>query len=761
MPGNYRKCMCFERIGFHRRSPSYLMIISTARVRLYKKTTSDAPIELFSSDWTTIYGSDLHTTISSSVDGLAASTSHNVSPFDSFNNDEKKRHPEIKLDVRDGLPFSIRIAHDLKETLPGCVHTSMAELAWKLEICVTGKASSTTTRWSSNSTSNANTASHTEALEIHLTPCKPYHEEGQYDTNGLRAVRQAVEIDGTDSGIPAGKACKLLLSVRETSNAESMAVGVEIASGIEMLDPDSIRWLRGLRRVRLEWWRRIQVPATMSSNRDQSMPPQSTDLHTHEALTLLHRSGKLCRYSSDPAKPIRLIFELPPLRNVLSNSHVTTSEGNTTCGDVTQSAGDVSTDFFIRAIIESRGGAQPVYVAQATASSSSQPLLALSERSSMVIDHAVRVTPPDWAQLLPYVTTAHDQGIDGDGINIPDGIIPNESEVAETIDTRLSAYRLKGRDTVGQTGTFRAEGTSSSVEPPHFDTTADSSERQEPPPFSDAEQHGSEVLPSFDESERQRRATNRFEPSSLGNRPDILSVTLTTGGSGYSSRPQPAILTGQLGVWREYDGYETFSEPPPAASVSLGLSGSMDPPNAYDHPVDVDVSTAVGPELIERLGLGEGTRVIDTQEDMPPGFDEPSLPSLPNAIMPHHVRNIQRRGSRQNLQASLTSDSPPPPAFTPNESDGSHRTTIERDVDRSGVLPPPSFAASEAAEARGIAATGPEPLLHSMVDLPRTDHDAPPPPHPDHSTSVEESSAPPVYTTGRLTSEPEAPPGYS
>lgn len=75
----------------------------------------------------------------------------------------------------------------------------------------------------------------------------------------------------------------------------------------------------------------------------------------------------------------------------------------------------------------------------------------------------------------------------------------------------------------------------------------------------------------------------------------------------------------------QYDGYETFSAPPPSVQASFGASGSMDPPQPDD---DEDINVVGGMvarlglegaqnvdsmALITQLGLGEGTRVVDMQ----------------------------------------------------------------------------------------------------------------------------------------------------
>lgn len=75
----------------------------------------------------------------------------------------------------------------------------------------------------------------------------------------------------------------------------------------------------------------------------------------------------------------------------------------------------------------------------------------------------------------------------------------------------------------------------------------------------------------------------------------------------------------------QYDGYETFSIAPPSVSASYGASGPMDPPQPDDMDVNIVGGMAArlglaqqrsgmgGMELMERLGLGDGTRVVDLQ----------------------------------------------------------------------------------------------------------------------------------------------------
>lgn len=689
---------------------------------------------------------------------------------------EKQRQGESSLDENQGLPFSIPLEQEVVSgsPLPGCIHLQQAglgQVAWRIRVRAQGLNLLATPKLDTGLTSlSIDKKVHVEEFEIHLTPCRAdpprAYGEGSVANAGPSSPSESSQkvtaktVTGGSSRILAGTACKMVLSTVKTSNTESIAVGVEICSE-EQLDEDSIKWLKGLRRVRIQWWRRV----TVTSSEDESDSRKAST--RRESLTLLHKSGKLCRYSQDRQKPIRLLFELPPLRNVLFNAHSATALGGVGCGDVSQETLIHQVHFFVRVIVESRSVGNAVSSAQASGSSTVHQPSTVSEGDPIVLEQEVRVLPPSWQQLLPYVVTVDERGL-SDSAAIAQALqedeLRGEPESMLNEDARGRAYRLKGSDVVGSTGTFRQEGAiaaSSSGKPPSFEAQsypAGGEGSGDPPPFSEAAGTSGDALPSFDESERHNRSR-----SSLSAPPKPRTP-------GSSSTPAPAQLTGELASWREYDGYETFSAPPPAAWASLGLSGSMDPPSADDADMEAaHGNTALGGadervRLMEQLGLGEGTRVIDTHEDMPPGFDEPSLPSLPNAIMPHHRRAMQRNAVMpmdvvgESASPAPLDESPPPPAFTRDATleavgrAGNHAASGTRQV-----LPPPSFADSEAAEARGMAATGPEPIANVVLESTIS----PPLPALEYHHPGAGASAPPVYTDENHPAHSEAPPGYS
>lgn len=767
-------------------------------------------LNLFTSSWESIYKP---TTRSSN--GTVGSS-------------EKSREAAERqhLQVHDGIPFSIPL-HDgstqsstigESNQLPGCVHlveNGLGQVAWKLELAVQGQYTATSDGHLAAGSPHQAVHHHRELVDLHFTPCRlesppsflasepPAQagpSSGAVPDPALPDSESNTIITGASSHIPGGKSCRMVMGSETICNTESMAVGVEVGTGKQDDKEEAVKWLRGLRLVRLYVFRRVRTETPSGS----SGGVNGERGQLRESLTLLHKSGKLCRYSSNPAMPIRLLFEIPPLRNVLSNAHSIHS-ASLGCGDVSQTAGRHQVDFFVRVIIESRAGGggsttvpgsmrdSPAMSGLPHPHSADSTSSVPSDMGPIVLEHPVQVLAPTWSQVYPFVCTVQAEDHEADPMRMvvtgtedsPEASLWRQDVLPDhlvTDEDRQRAYRLKGHDVVGDTGTVRVDETTSgnasgsrlayttsgksspaSASAAHID--GGSVRDGQPPPFSEC--HGgttapsTESLPTFDESERIRRGSEtrpRMQDQHGGESLGVGSRETADPGLVTEPAPPPAALAGELARWREYDGYETFSAPPPAASASFGTSGSMDPPSAYDAQAQdsggqtgaFGFGVAEREQLMEHLGLGQGTRVVDTQEDMPPGFDEPSLPALPNAVMPHHSRNVNKhRAMVGRLRAESVTDqddhdmheprpptSPPPPLLQVNESHCSHSPSDHQPPppafspgstnmspsdspnalqghSHRRVLPPPSFAASEAAEARGMAATGPEPVMTS------------------------------------------------
>jgi hypothetical protein len=548
--------------------------------------------------------------------------------------------------------------------------------------------------------------------EIHLTP---FATSDDADNSSKMAEsnsdksRASDRSDVVEESIDeeAGLRTRVVLPRAYTRNDESLPVGVEL-SKLDTTSAASAK-LRSLRRVKLEWWRRVTTPVLPSGPASPEAGPSSrpVEVNQQEYLTILHRSGKSCRYSAE--QPVRLLFELPPLTNI------TQLPGHDSCGEITQDTPYHSTSFFVKVIVG--------FVGQ--------------EQNELVITRNIDVRRAVWREPQPNEMIAPPNADD-----TPEQLaaILSDSEDDDypmTDAVRQQAYRLKGVDIVGETGTYRlaspapgpsgSAGGSGDPELPSFEAAARDAK---PPTFmqaiseepgitrgSGAVEPSDGELPSFNES--QLFATG---PNSRLHATDSALEMASNRTQGQGRRtPPPTQLVGELAAWREFDGYETFSQPPPAATESLGASGVMDIPRDLDTMNSSHLDPAAlqdRMQLMERLGLGEGSRVIDTQEDMPPGFDEPSLPSLPNAIMPHHQRNRALQLAQRRLSMAEETDSPPAFPMDTSATPTDSGEAVAREPGASSqqhLHPPPSFAASEAAEAQGVNATGPLPILAQPI----------------------------------------------
>ncbi|KAJ9121760.1 hypothetical protein QFC22_002382 [Naganishia vaughanmartiniae] len=672
------------------------------RLRLTDKLPSHSPLLLYNTPWHTIYAP--------SKPGFSEKS--HFSPSDGY---------------RFNLPLE-------GSNLPGCLHLTDrgdGEVQWELEVNI---------RQGSESRFEDIRSSH----EIHLTP----YDNGD-DNDGLSKQAQGGSEksrlgnlhDVTEEFVEseAGMRVRMVLPRTSTRNDESLPFGVEIWK----LDdtPEASNKLKSLRRVKVEWWRRVRTPVFRSTTLNQTAGPSSrlVDAEQQEYLSILHRSGKSCRYSAE--KPVRLLFELPPLTNI------TQMPGHDTCGEITQDTPYHNISFFVKVIVGFQG----------------------QDQNELEMSRIVEVRRAKWQETA---TQEFRQSTDIINDVEPLALVPSDLDDEDypmTDEVRQQAYRLKGVDIVGGTGTFRldAAGSSGSAagpgdpELPSFEAAARDGR---PPTFMQAiaaepgnsgatgaqsdERDGE--LPSFNESQSLLTRQNN-QTSGPGAPPPVMGSDASRTGLSSRRTPPPTQLTGELATWKEFDGYETFSQPPPAAMESLGASGVMD----IDTPDMNELDPAALQDriqLMESLGLGEGSRVIDTQEDMPPGFDEPSLPALPNAIMPHHQRN--RTHSSAHRRGSTDAHAESPPAFPEDTTapsavaGGAEPEERNAPASQQHLHPPPSFAASEAAEAQGMNATGPLPILAH-------------PPAPAVPSRRGSHAQPAVERVGDGVQTPDLPPSYS
>lgn len=220
-----------------------------------------------------------------------------------------------------------------------------------------------------------------------------------------------------------------------------------------------------------------------------------------------------------------------------------------------------------------------------------------------------------------------------------------------------------------------------------------------------------------------------------------------------------------------------------------------------------------GLELMEHLGLGEGTRIVDLQvclflfqpksfrvvlmvsfcffpwlnkDDLPPGIDEPSLPALPSFTNQSHSRPHSHSHSQSHSRSPYTPPPPPhpehaheqntipiptsPPPPHP-EAAHPHPRPHPHPHDQPPAHDPPSFDASQAASAAGVAATSGPPSLPPPLGLahlaplappPSSSSPPPPPPRPHHPVRQGGVSGPPPRSVGtvEVDEQEDAPPDY-
>ncbi|GHJ87790.1 hypothetical protein NliqN6_4192 [Naganishia liquefaciens] len=649
-----------------RAQASQALSMISIRLRLTDKLPGHSPLLLYNTPWHTIY--------SASHVGFS-----------------EKNRPSAGDGYRFNLPLEA-------SNLPGCLHLTEqgdGDVQWELDVNL---------RRGSEDIRSTH--------EIHLTPYAAGNDAtntSKLAENGSEKSRGSDLHDVVEESVcqEAGFRARVVLPRAYTRKDESLPVGVEI-SKLDNSSEASTK-LKSLRRVKLEWWRKVTTPSIPSGPVSQEAGPSSRPVESEQQafLAILHRSGKSCRYSAE--QPVRLLFELPPLNNI------TQLPGHDSCGEITQDTPYHNISFFIKIIVG--------FVGQ--------------EENELVIIQNVDVRRARWHDTAA-TEVIRASNPDEDSGQLAAILSDSEDEDLPMTDAvRQQAYRLKGVDIVGATGTYRLDesgagpsgsaGGSGDPELPSFEAAARDGK---PPTFmqaiseesrlsGDVEITGSSDAgpPSFNESQAFATGSHsRLSPADSG--VQMRASTISERGR---RTPPPTLLTGELATWREFDGYETFSQPPPAATESLGASGVMDIPRILDtmDPSQLDPAALQDRmQLMERLGLGEGSRVIDTHEDMPPGFDEPSLPSLPNAIMPHHQRN--RALQVQNRRLSIEQETDSPPAFSMDATAApadSGETSVREPAPASHqhLHPPPSFAASEAAEAQGVNATGPLPILAQSI----------------------------------------------
>ncbi|WWC86422.1 uncharacterized protein L201_001299 [Kwoniella dendrophila CBS 6074] len=575
-----------------------------------------------------------------------------------------------------------------------------------------------------------------EEIRIEGTPQQIV--SSSFNDEQLEEVEEKLEKDGVlarlliDKDRPRlGDLLRLGVEIRPIEREKKRTGVVDLAK-----QTNPIETLRPLRRVRVELYRKVIIHSnsiTSSQPSSSSSPSPST-----EHITLLHATGKSLRYPGSGKKypPLRVLFTIPTAQlGIIAEQ---------TWGEITCSTKYHSIQFFIKVIIGFGD---------------------ISASKDWNLIKSITIRPKKWAQPSTHSlqsstmeSNIHGMPVNGQASSSHNVERQGSGASWSEEEYKKEAYRQKGKDVVGSTGTFRfpdndnTGGSSSDLPPPFFEND----DNQAGPSSSSTRnsnahvQHGvlnvpsssSSELPSFLESEEQARTgeipilekpieSERLVPVNFDrdDQIDIPDEDEVIENANHSSSEEnhsdigPAFdrnnwvgrrgsLRGELGTWVEYDGYETFSVAPPSMAASFGAGGAMDPPQEGDDSnaglvdgmvarlgLEGDGVSMQGLELMEHLGLGEGTRVVDSLDDLPPGIDEPSLPALPDFHAHSHTHSPQQQ------HHAIVPNSPPPPAHAPYISPPSHSQHLPPPPISPMAHDPPSFDASQAANAVGGVAT--------------------------------------------------------
>lgn len=379
------------------------------------------------------------------------------------------------------------------ELLPGTLnlsHHNRGEVKWNLTVNLTLPGGSVIT----------------ESVPVEGTPQDIYPEaEGEEQSVEVDEVEEVLERDGVKA--------RMLLDQTRPRLGKLLRLGVEVQPGPRQKtgvaglssQPDPADTLRSLRRVRVEMFRRVRISHEQSSA-SSSKAASSDTTEGQQHLSLVYTSGKVLRYpgSSRSHPPLRVLFTLPTTQFG--------SVADNTWGEITQKTPYHTVTFFVRATIGFGG-------ADVSPTTEGQP---------WILEREITLRPKIWKEPRQVLISGGNAPALGQG----------GEEGGMTEEELRQAYRLKGMDVVGQSGTYRSGGVSDL--PPPFEGAG--------PSHSGGEAEGE--LPTFLESEAQMRTgeaplpadaipSERLVPVGLDD--DERNATVGRRGS----------LGGELGTWVE------------------------------------------------------------------------------------------------------------------------------------------------------------------------------------------------------------------
>ena len=403
-------------------------------------------------------------------------------------------------------PFNIPLPPS--DSLPGTLNLTLSdrgEVKWALIVTLT---------------TNAGTV--IETVPVEGTP-----QEVAFTTNEPNNGESAEEVEAMLE--KSGVKCRMLLDTARPRLGQLLRLGVEVRTmerqktGVAGLStqPNPSDTLRPLRRVRVEMFRRVRLLEANAAAASSSSATTDTPQH----LSLLYASGKSLRYpgSSTTHPPLRVLFTLPTtqLGSVADN----------TWGEITQTTPYHTVSYFIRTTI-GFGGVE------------SSP----NRDNAWIMEREIELRPKVWKEPRQVVVSRGEVPALGEG--------EDHIELGDMTEEELKqAYRMKGMDIVGQSGTYRLDGGQEGDLPPPFDGAGPSHSVPPPPPA--RENQGG--LPTFLESEAQARAGEApmINQEVLSERLVSLSFETEDRNTMVGRR---GSLGGELGTWMEVSFISATSE---------------------------------------------------------------------------------------------------------------------------------------------------------------------------------------------------------
>ena len=383
----------------------------------------------------------------------------------------------------------------------------------------------------------------------------PDSEEQRAQEDVPKEVEKSIERDGVRT--------RVLLDTARPRSGDLLRLGVEIKpiqnekSAMDSIAgpstrPSVVAILRPLRRVTVQLFRRVTLvsspPDTIPNGDVQSSSSSSSPEETQH-LSLVYASGKSMRYpgNSSTHPLLRLLFTIPTAQ--------LPSSLDQTYGEITQSTPYHTISFFVRVVIG--------FGAVNEGSSNGAEARNWTAESEVVIRRKM------WKEPAAVVIEMGEMPSLGEGENSSIGV---EGMTEEQLE--LEAYRAKGRDVVGSSGTIRGDSggplTSGDELPPPFelpasqgpssgtisrnDTSMDEDSAGPSGSNSRPELSDGTSLPSFLESEAQMRAGEAPFPSSAVPSQRLVPVNFDESDEGVDGATiigRTGSLGGELGTWIE------------------------------------------------------------------------------------------------------------------------------------------------------------------------------------------------------------------